>query len=231
MVGMKKIKICGITQERELDKLIELNVDYAGFVVFFPKSRRNNEIMEAEKLVNYIKTKNLSATDKQPVRTVAVMVSPDLPKLKAVEKAGFDILQVHGELSSDVKEQCKLPIWRAFNLSSYEDSGSIINSLKKLMSDDKISGIVFDGAAYGSGETFKWDSLKYINESINVKDKLFIMAGGLTPENVAEAVKTLNPDVTDVSSGVEYDDKTVRGKDLEKIELFVNAVRSCNDRE
>ena len=46
---MQKIKICGITQERELDKIIELKVDYAGFVVFFPKSRRNNDIGQAAK--------------------------------------------------------------------------------------------------------------------------------------------------------------------------------------
>lgn len=224
---MQRIKICGITQERELDKLIELNVEYAGFVVFFPKSRRNNDIKEAAKLVSYVKTKCLSDSGKRLIKTVAVTVSPDISKLKEIENAGFDILQVHGELLPDVKQQSGLPIWRAFNLASYEDDNSLSLSLKKLVSDDKISGIVFDGAAYGSGEAFKWDSLK----NVDVKDKLFIMAGGLTAENVAQAVKTLNPDVTDVSSGVEYDDKSMRGKDLDKLESFVNAVRSCNGAE
>ncbi len=90
------------------------------------------------------------------------------------------------------------------------------------MSDDKIRGIVFDSAAYGSGKAFKWDSLK----NINIRDKLFIMAGGLTPENVKAAVRLLNPDVADVSSGVEYDDKTIKGKDLKKIERFVSEVKA-----
>lgn len=218
---MKKIKICGITQKKELDKLIELNVDYAGFVVFFPKSKRNNDIKEAAELVAYVKSKRNPMGNAYSIKTVAVAVSPDIDMLKAIENAGFDILQVHGELSQQVKQQSLLPIWRAFNLSSYEDKVSLSLSLKKLVSDDRISGIVFDGAAYGSGETFEWDSLK----NISVGDKLFIMAGGLTPENVASAIRTLNPDITDVSSGVEYDDKSIRGKDLNKLERFVMAVK------
>lgn len=209
---MKKVKICGITSEREIDKLIGLNADYAGFVVFYPKSRRNNDIKEAEKLVRYAGKR---------IKTVAVTVSPDTKQLKAIEKAGFDILQVHGELNGEVKEQSALPIWRAFNLSTYDNEEELRSNLKKLVSDERISGIVFDGAKYGSGETFKWDSLK----NTDTEGKLFILAGGLTPQNVEEAVKTLNPDVADVSTGVEYDDKTIRGKDLEKIESFVKAVK------
>ena len=220
---MQKIKICGITQERELDKLIELKVDYAGFVVFFPKSRRNNDISKASRLVDYVKAKKTAEGNELSLKTVAVTVSPDIWQLKEVEAAGFDILQVHGELYEEVREQTKLPIWRAFNLLSYEDNNRLNAGLKKLVSDDKISGIVFDGAGYGSGEAFKWTSFK----SIDVGDKLFIMAGGLTPENVPEAVRTLNPDILDVSSGVEYDDKTIQGKDLEKTERFVRAVKDC----
>lgn len=216
---MQEIKICGITQERELDKLYELNVDYAGFVVFFPKSRRNNHIEAAERLVRYVK--KLCENDLKKIKTVAVTVSPDLEQLNVIENAGFDILQVHGELDNEVKNQSNLPIWRAFNMSTYENEDELNSNLKKLVSDERISGILFDGASYGSGESFKWDSLN----NTDVSDKLFIMAGGLTPQNVKTAIETLNPDVADVSSGVEYDDKNLRGKDLKKIESFVQAVR------
>ena len=106
-------------------------------------------------------------------------------------------------------------------MSTYENEDELNSNLKKLVSDERISGILFDGASYGSGESFKWDSLK----NTDVSDKLFIMAGGLTPQNVKTAIETLNPDVADVSSGVEYDDKNLRGKDLKKIESFVQAVR------
>lgn len=222
---MQKIKICGITQEREIDKLIELKVDYAGFVVFFPKSRRNNDIGQASRLINYFKEKKASVSEEILLKTVAVMVSPDIGQLNAAEAAGFDILQIHGELYEEVRKRSRLPIWRAFNLSSYENSSSLSIGLKKMVPDNKISGIVFDGAGYGGGEAFKWDILKNID--INIRDKLFILAGGLTFENVAKAVETLNPDILDVSSGVEYDDKTIPGKDLEKTERFVRAVRDC----
>lgn len=226
---MQKIKICGITQERELDKLIELKVDYGGFVVFYPKSRRNNSIEQASKLIKYVKEKKKAGKEEISLKTVAVMVSPDIEQLKAAEAAGFDILQIHGKLNEEVKNESHLPIWKAFNLSSYEDIASYedidmaAGSLKKIVSDDKISGIVFDGASYGGGEAFKWEALK----NININDKLFILAGGLTPENVGEAIRILKPHVADVSSGVEYDDKSIAGKDFEKLKSFVDAVRSC----
>lgn len=226
---MQKIKICGITQERELDKLIELKVDYGGFVVFYPKSRRNNNIEQASKLIKYVKEKKKAGKEVISLKTVAVMVSPDIEQLKAAEAAGFDILQIHGKLNEEVKNESHLPIWKAFNLSSYEDIASYedidmaAGSLKKIVSDDKISGIVFDGASYGGGEAFKWEALK----NININGKLFILAGGLTPENVGEAIRILKPHVADVSSGVEYDDKSIAGKDFEKLKSFVDAVRSC----
>ncbi len=220
---MQKIKICGITQERELDKLIELKVDYGGFVVFYPKSRRNNSIEQASKLIKYVKEKKKAGKEEISLKTVAVMVSPDIEQLKAAETAGFDILQIHGKLNEEVKNESHLPIWKAFNLSSYEDIDMVAGSLKKIVSDDKISGIVFDGASYGGGEAFKWEALK----NININDKLFILAGGLTPENVGEAIRILKPHVADVSSGVEYDDKSIAGKDFEKLKSFVDAVRSC----
>lgn len=226
---MQKIKICGITQERELDKLIELKVDYGGFVVFYPKSRRNNSIEQASKLIKYVKEKKKAGKEEISLKTVAVMVSPDIEQLKAAEAAGFDILQIHGKLNEEVKNESHLPIWKAFNLSSYEDIASYedidmaAGSLKKIVSDGKISGIVFDGASYGGGEAFKWEALK----NININDKLFILAGGLTPENVGEAIRILKPHVADVSSGVEYDDKSIAGKDFEKLKSFVDVVRSC----
>lgn len=226
---MQKIKICGITQERELDKLIELKVDYGGFVVFYPKSRRNNNIEQASKLIKYVKEKKKAGKEEISLKTVAVMVSPDIEQLKAAEAAGFDILQIHGKLNEEVKRQSCLPIWKAFNLSFCEDIAScedvdmVAGSLKKIVSDDKISGIVFDGASYGGGEAFKWEALK----NININDKLFILAGGLTSENVGEAIRILKPHVTDVSSGVEYDDKSIAGKDFEKLKSFVDAVRAC----
>ena len=53
-----EIKICGITKEYEIDKLIEEKIEYAGFVLYYPKSKRNNTIERAQQLLNYLKSKN-----------------------------------------------------------------------------------------------------------------------------------------------------------------------------
>ncbi len=208
-----KIKICGITLKEEIDSLIRLNVEYAGFVVFFEKSRRNNTLEKAAELVKYLKEKS------DTIKAVAVTVSPTLSQVIEIENSGFHILQVHGALLSNVKENCHLPIYRAFNVDSREKS-----KLSEILNDKKISGIVLDGAVAGSGNTFSWDRFKDFNR----RDKEYVLAGGLNPENVGKAIKLLKPNVVDVSSGVEYDDKSKKGKDLEKIDKFVKAVRSLN---
>ena len=79
-----------------------------------------------------------------------------------------------------------------------------------------------DAADAGSGETFDWNVL--LNEDFGAKD--FVLAGGLNPINVGSAILKLNPDVVDVSSGVEYTDKTIMGKDARKVIEFVENTRN-----
>ena len=90
------------------------------------------------------------------------------------------------------------------------------------LSFPNIVGFVFDAGEPGSGKTFDWDMLKDIKD-----DKLHILAGGLNPENVAKAIMAVKPDGVDVSSGVEFADKL--GKDPEKVDDFVNAVRNIEN--
>lgn len=209
-----RVKICGITDRREIDVLIESGAAYAGFVLYYPKSRRNNTIEQASELVDYML--RVQGQRKDCVKAVAVTVSPTAEQLREIEKAKFDILQVHGSLSDEVKEKCHMPIWRAFNLTANDDI-ACIKAIEAAASDENITGIVLDGAAAGSGETFSWDCF----QGIDMRDKLFVMAGGLTVQNVRSAVQKLQPDVADVSSGVEYDDRSIRGKDLDKIREFI----------
>ena len=210
---MSFIKICGITDEREIEELNKLKVEYAGFILFFPKSKRNNSIKKAIELkacLTYSKA-------------VAVTVSPTLEQALAIEQAGFDVLQVHGELSDEIKEKCNIEIWKAFNISAKEEqNGENIRELQLIITDNRISGIVIDGAVAGSGESFDWKQFK----KINTREKLFIMAGGLCPENVKSAIESLSPDVVDVSSGVEYPEKDRVGKDLKRVRKFVENVRT-----
>lgn len=206
-----EIKICGITQEYEIDKLIEEKVEYAGFVLNYPKSKRNNSIENAKKLLSYINDK------KSNIKTVAVTVSPTLSEAKQIEELGFDILQIHNEMSREILEQTNIPIFRAYNMN---DNGIDDVSID-ICQYDKIIGILIDAKSPGSGESFDWNKIKGIDR----KNKKFILAGGLNKDNIRKGILMTNPDIVDCSSGVEFDDKNVVGKDINKIKEFVEEVR------
>lgn len=202
-----EIKICGITKEYEIDKLIEQKVEYAGFVINYPKSKRNNSLEEVEGLLKYIKEKQGN------IKTVAVTVSPTLKQVKQIEQLGFDILQVHKDLLPQVLEETRLPIFRAINIGEEAD----IN----VEDSEKIIGILVDAKIPGNGEVFDWNKIKGFDR----KNKKFILAGGLNKSNIREGIFKVNPDIVDCSSGVEFDNKEIVGKDVKKIEEFVEEVR------
>lgn len=199
-----KIKICGLTDVSEAEYLNRNKVDFAGIVMFYEKSRRNTSVETASKII-----KALS----DDIKTVAVMVSPTLEQVKLAEQAGFDYVQIHGILAEDIIREGHVPILKAFNINDmdkYEAYGSC----------PRIAGYVFDASEPGSGKTFDWNLLQKIPRD----GKLFMLAGGLDDSNVVAALKYVNPDGVDVSSGVEYKDR--QGKDPNKIESFVARVRS-----
>lgn len=198
-----KIKICGLTTPEEAAYLNEYQVDYAGFVLFFPKSKRNISIEQAKKIFT-----NLSSS----IKKVAVVVSPTLTQAKEIETAGFDYIQIHGTLSEELFTHLQIPILKAFNLDDMEQYNYYANQ-------PSIAGFVFDAKEPGSGKTFDWNLLKNLPEN----DKLMFLAGGLHAGNVTAAIKAVSPDVADVSSGVELGEGV--GKDPNKIKAFVEAVR------
>ncbi|MCI8562980.1 MAG: phosphoribosylanthranilate isomerase [Lachnospiraceae bacterium] len=200
-----KIKICGLTRVEEAAYLNQYQVDFAGFVLFYPKSKRNITIEQAEMIAQ--------ALD-MAVKRVAVVVSPSLQQIRQIEAsaARFDYIQVHGALPRELLEQFQLPVLRAFNVMD-------MGNYSFYHASDKVSGYVFDAAEPGSGKTFDWSLVRQIPRD----GKLFLLAGGLNPGNVWEAASILCPDGVDVSSGVEYEDKP--GKDPEKIQRFVQNSR------
>lgn len=197
-----KIKICGLTKPEEAEYLNRNDVDFAGIVLFYEKSRRNNTIQNAAEILKALNNN---------VKKVAVVVSPSLEEVGQIEKLGFDYIQIHGALSEELIEKISIPILKAFNVTD-------IGQYEKYYNCAKIAGYVFDAAEPGSGTTFDWNLVKGIPRD----EKLFLLAGGLISDNVVEAIATIRPDGVDVSSGVEYSDRS--GKDPEKIELFVKRV-------
>lgn len=200
------VKVCGLTDTVEADYLNKNKVDFAGFVLFFPKSKRNISIEKAEQIM---------AELDENIKKVAVIVSPDESEIKQINGSGFDYVQIHGEIKDRLLEQISKPVFKAFNIKD-------IKNIHKYQNNAKIVGYVFDAAAPGSGKVFDWSILNDIKRDA----KTFILAGGLNDSNVREAVKLVNPDVVDVSSGVEYD--SGRGKDPEKIKQFIRQLEINN---
>lgn len=201
---MTKIKICGITCREDVEILNEFLPEYAGFVMFFPKSRRNISVQTAVSL--------LSLLDKR-IKTVAVTVCPTAQQVSEIAECGFDFIQMHGEVESAVIDNSPIPVFKAFNVSD-------VDNVSIFAKNQKVCGYVFDAASPGSGKTFEWDILKNISHD----DKLYVLAGGLDCKNVTDAIEILNPDIVDVSSGVENESKT--GKSREKTAEFVRTVRN-----
>lgn len=201
-----EVKICGLTRIEEAHFLNEYKPDYVGIVMFFPKSRRNMSIDSAKEII---------AAVSPDIKKVAVTVSPTKEQLDIISKLGFDIIQIHGVIDDDLIAGAGLPVWKAFNVAD-------MNMLPHYMGLDNICGYVFDAGEPGSGKTFDWNSLRDIRRD----GRKIILAGGLKSDNVAFAIKTVVPDVVDVSSGVEYDDKP--GKDEDKVRSFIrNAKKAC----
>ena len=198
------IKVCGLTEVREAEYLNRLKIDFAGFVLFFPKSKRNISIEKAEEIMKHL-DKNIKKT--------AVVVSPAKEQIIDICNSGFDYIQIHGKIEEEVLKMAQIPVLMAFNVDDMDE-------FKMYSSNEKIAGYVFDAAEPGSGRTFDWDILSQIERD----GKLFILAGGLNPDNVRKAVAAVNPDMVDVSSGVENDDGF--GKDILKIEKFVKQIRN-----
>lgn len=194
---MTQIKICGFTDPKEAAYISYPEVSYMGMVLFFGRSKRNISLETAKTIMR--------AADPR-IRKVAVVVSPTIAQAKAIAQAGFDFLQVHGVLREDVIEETDIPIIRAYNGEAEEEE------------NPRVYAYLFDAAEPGSGKAFDWETLAQ-----KKRTKPWFLAGGLTPANVGKAISLIHPDVVDVSSGVEYTDR--KGKDPEKIEAFIQAVR------
>lgn len=204
-----KVKICGLTSPAEARYLNENHVDFAGMVLFFPKSKRNISIEQAMEI--------MAALDAS-IKRVAVVVSPSIEQVRQIEAAGFDYVQIHGEIpetETEAEAAIAIPILKAFNVSD-------MDSYEKYHNDSRIAGYVFDAIEPGSGKTFDWKLV----DNIPRDEKLLLLAGGLNPDNVRMAIEAVHPDGVDVSSGVENDDKA--GKNPERIRAFAIAVESHN---
>lgn len=199
------VKLCGMFRDADIAAVNECLPDMAGFVVNFPPSHRSVKGKELGRLVDQLDER---------IYSVAVTVDLSIGYLGYVATHYVDVLQLHGHEDADfvhgLQMRTKAPIIQAFRVREKADVERALASTADM--------ILLD-AGQGSGECFDWSLV----EGVHAR-RPFILAGGLTPDNVAEAVRTLHPWGVDMSSGIETD----RVKDPAKMAAAVAAVRSCN---
>lgn len=211
---MTKVKICGLSRPEDIEAVNTYGADYAGFV-FFENSKRNVSYDKAEMLLKELK--------KNPnIQSVAVCVSPSKDEVKRLNDIGFDLIQIHGTIPADCQSDGGLALWQAVNIAGSTE----VNADELFIQSPNIRGYVVDGAEYGSGKTFGWEAEEktfVFPEKLKIKNRQFILAGGLNIENVQDGIHMLHPDVVDVSSGVERDGV----KDAALIREFISAAKQC----
>ncbi len=220
---MTWVKICGITNLEDALAAVDAGADAVGFV-FHPPSPRNISAEAAGKIAARLP----KATEKVGV-FVGEIAGGIAAKKRTAHQAGLTGIQVYGYGSQQAVNQLgslveKLFVaWPANVVFSRRISGRLWRS-KDL---DKPSAIFLDsgttGQYGGTGRTFDWKKAAIVLSKIDESVK-FVIAGGLTAENVAEAIAILKPWGVDVASGVEIKPGK---KDPEKVRAFVRAVRAA----
>ena len=198
-----KIKLCGMFRECDIDYVNEARPDYIGFITMFPKSHRNIDLETALKLKRRLSPE---------IKSVAVSVNADLEKFAEFAKSGAaDLLQCHGSEDAAyiaaLRELADVPIIKAVRVTSADDI---------LKSDALGADFLLLDSGTGSGKAFDHSM---IPDGIKTP---FFLAGGLTPENIAEAARQVRPYGVDLSSGIE----TGKLKDKTKILRAVSEIRS-----
>lgn len=204
---MVKVKICGITNPDDALAAVDAGADALGFV-FFKDSPRHIRPAEAGRIIRQLPPF---------VVTVGVVVNETAETIAAMAaEAGVDCIQLHGDESPALCNSFRRVI-KAVRVASPDSLGPI-ESCRGLVSAFLLDTFT-PGAMGGTGRTFNWDIAAEAKQYGPI-----ILAGGLTPDNVAEAIRHVRPYGVDVSSGVERE----KGKkDHDKVSLFIRRAREA----
>lgn len=210
---MVRIKICGITNIDDAIAAVEAGADALGFV--FAESPRKIDPKAAFEIVQALPPF---------VTTVGVFANQEAEEITwTMKRACLQIAQVHGDLLCGNSEEsggigCRRLI-RAIGIRSEDDVRQAVESARDCNCTAFLLDAHAEGKMGGTGQTFDWNLAVLARAMLG---KPMILAGGLTPENVGEAVDTVQPYAIDVSSGVECEPGK---KDHDKIREFIENAR------
>ena len=202
-----KVKICGITSVEDAEEAVEAGADMLG-LMFYPDSPRHISVEQAQTIERRL-----------PPFIIRVGVFADQEPgdvFSAMHTCGLNLLQFHGRETPEYCRQFGIMTMKAFRVRDAES----LKEIPQYPTDAYLLDSHVAGQAGGTGKTFNWELAAEAGSFC----KPVFLAGGLTPENVAEAVRTVRPFGVDVSSGVE---QSPGKKDPKKMRDFIAAVRSA----
>jgi phosphoribosylanthranilate isomerase len=200
-----RVKICGVTRLEDALAAARLGADAVGFN-FWPRSRRYVAPADAAAIVRRLPP---------GVATFGVFVDPSRAEvLEALAASGVGVAQLHGDEPPALCAGLGVPVVKAIRVRDRRDLAGLASYGARAFLLDSAS------AGYGgSGATFDWAVAAEA-----ARDVPLLLAGGLTPENVAEAVRTVRPLGVDVASGVEASPGV---KDLARMEAFIRRAKEA----
>lgn len=185
---------------------IDAGADYLGFN-FYPKGVRSIEKETCAEITSVLKREH------PDIKLVGVFVNSFVDDMKNIlETCSLDLAQLHGDETPEIFEQLAPRVFKAFRGIPSEVTGYERNGAPAMLVDSAVKGMYG-----GSGVTADWSAASEL-----AKHYPLLLAGGLTPENVADAVRQVKPWGVDVASGVE---SAAGEKDAAKMSAFVKAVK------
>ncbi len=181
---MTAIKICGITRREDAEVAVESGADALGFVLW-PSSPRHMAVAAIAAIIRHLPPF---------VTPVGVFVNPSAEDLARAADAGVRVAQVHGAVPVFADRRSPLPVLRAVHLSATDP-----DAIEPEIDDATVLLDAHDPIRHGgTGQTVDWVRARAVAARRRV-----ILAGGLTPANVSDAIRAVRPYAVDVASGVE----------------------------
>jgi len=203
---MTRAKVCGLTNEADLRAAVDAGADAAGFIADVP--------VDTAREVSVARAAELAAAAPPFVTTVLVTM-PETPEraVELAERVQPDAVQLHDDLPVSAVEHvaANVPASVLKTVDAADPDGARYDGAADALLVDSVDS---EGAG-GTGRTHDWDATRAFADGV---DSPVVLAGGLTPENVAEAVATVDPFAVDVASGVE---RAGGAKDHDAVRRFV----------
>ena len=216
---MTRAKLCGLGTAADVRAAVDAGADALGFVT--------DVDVDTPREVAPERAADLVSAVPPFVTTVAVTIPESVgAAVEVTEQVDPDAIQIHGEFGADgvreIRERAGVDVIVAIGTDERGRARDLDGVADALLVDS-----LTDEAAGGTGETHDWDATRELRAEL---DTPLVLAGGLTPENVREAVETVDPFAVDVASGVERDDESGR-KNHDALDAFVREAYRAHETE